>query len=329
VLKRKSIDIYGLIIMSKINYVCATCGQHFTRRCSANRHNNHFHFGNGIIVRLLEYIIGRINGQFLPPPNNNNDLSTKIIRKWWHNKHNGSPSTGNNNVLRDSEGRFTTIPDQTGDIFGCGTVGQSVKSNNKNISNDISKIAPPPYNISPPLQSPSSLSDKPAHTKQYDIFEEIQQRISKLAEIKILLTPYLSYQDICYILQLLNIQCISSGNDDFLDQNLIKVRQTVKFRQDLDQLASPDPPLYMNNNNNNLAATDRANSLIGNNRFIAQNSFQIYPLYSPLPPTPPLQQQPLKQQGQNFHPIFFLTLLRPPRSLDEISNIMHNISPKP
>ena len=197
------------------------------------------------------------------------------------------------------------------------------------MSNDISKIAPPPYNISPPLQSPSSLSDKPAHTKQYDIFEEIQQRISKLAEIKILLTPYLSYQDICYILQLLNIQCISSGNDDFLDQNLIKVRQTVKFRQDLDQLASPDPPLYMNNNNNNLAATPRANSLIGNNRFIAQNSFQIYPLYSPLPPPPPLQQQPLKQQGQNFHPIFFLTLLRPPRSLDEISNIMHNISPKP
>ena len=74
--------------MSKINYVCATCGEDFTRRCSANRHNNHFHLGNGIIVRTLEYIIGRINGQFLPPPNNNNNLSTRIIRKWWHNKHN-------------------------------------------------------------------------------------------------------------------------------------------------------------------------------------------------------------------------------------------------
>src|SRR5215217_6898460 len=127
------------------------------------------------------------------------------------------------------------------------------------------------------------------------------------------------------MLILLTIECISSRNDNFLDQNLIMVRQIVKFRQDLDQLSSSDLPLYMNNNNN-LTATPRANSLIGNNRFIAQNSFQMYPLYSPLPPPPPLQQQPLKQQGQNFHPIFFLTLLRPPRSLDEISNIMHNIS---
>jgi hypothetical protein len=176
------------------------------------------------------------------------------------------------------------------------------------------------------LQSPSSLSDKPAHTKQSDIIGEFQQRISKLAEIKTLLTPYLSHQDICTILIPLVIECISSGNDNFLDQNLIMVRQIVKFRQDLDQLSSSDLPLYMNNNNN-LTATPRANSLIGNNRFIAQNSFQMYPLHSPLSPPPPLQKS-LEQQGQNFHPIFYYTLLRPPRSLDEISNIMRNISAK-
>jgi hypothetical protein len=78
------------------------------------------------------------------------------------------------------------------------------------------------------------------------------------------------------MLTLLTIECISSGNDNFLDQNLIMVRQIVKFRHDLDQLSSPDLPLYMNNNNNNLTATPRANSLIGNNRFIAQNSFQMH-----------------------------------------------------
>ncbi len=317
--------------MSKVNYVCATCGQDFTRRYSANRHNNHFHFGNGIIVRLLEYIIGRTNGRFPPPlPANNNNLSTRIIRKWWYNNDHdsSSPFNGNNNGLRGrNNGRFTTIPDQLGNALDCGTVGRPVKSNN-NVSKDISKIAPPPYNISPPLPSPSSLSDKPDHTKQSDIFEEFQQRISRLAEIKILLTPYLSYQDICYILKVLNIQCIISGNNNFLDQMLILVRQNVKLRQDLDQLSSPDPPLYMNNNNN-LAATPRANSLIGNNRFIAQSSFQMYPLHSHLPPQPPPPlQQSLEQQGQNFPPIFFYTLLKPPRSLDEISNIMRNISAK-
>jgi hypothetical protein len=103
---------------------------------------------------------------------------------------------------------------------------------------------------------------------------------------------------------------------------LIKVRQIVKFKQDVDQLSSADLPLSVNNN---MAVTDRASSLIGNNRFITQNNFQKSP---PSFTSPPLLQQQPQQQEQNFHPIFFLTLLRPPRSLDEISNSMHNISPK-
>jgi hypothetical protein len=315
--------------MSKINYVCATCGQDFTRRYSANRHNNYFHFGDGIIVLFLEYIIGRINGQFPPPPSSaNNNSSTRIIKKWWHNNYNSRLFTGgnnynNNNGLRGGgyDGGFTTVPDQIGNALGCGTVGQPVKSNN-NVYKDISKMAPPHY-INPLLQSPSIPSDEPSHTKQSDIFEEFQQRISKLAEIKTLLTPYLSHQDICTILTPLVIECISSGNNNLLDEILIQFRPIVKFRQDLNQLLSPDLPLSVNNN---MAATDRATSLIGNNRFIAQNNFQKSPPSFTSPP-PLLQQQP-QQQEQNFHPIFFLTLLRPPRSLDEISNSMHNISPK-
>ena len=105
--------------MSKVNYVCATCGQDFTRRCSAKRNNNHFHFGNGIIVRFLEYIIGRTIGQFPPPANNN--LSTRMIRKLWHNNDNSIPFTGNNynnnnnnnhNGLR-SDGKVDLQPFQT------------------------------------------------------------------------------------------------------------------------------------------------------------------------------------------------------------------------
>ena len=310
--------------MSKVNYVCATCGQDFTRRYSANRHNNHFHFGNGIIVRFLEYIIGRTNGRFSPPqPANNNNLSTRIIRKWWHNNDNSSsPFTGNNGLHGTNDGQFTIIPDQLGNALGWGTVGQPVNSNN-NVSKDISKIAAPPsYKINPPLESPSSLFDKPANTKQSDIFEEFQQ-ISKLAEIKTLLTPYLPHQDIYIILQLLAVaECNKSGNDNFLDQILKIVRDAVKIRQARDQLSFPDLPLPVNNNNNNNMATDRTTSLIGNYRFVAQNNFQNYP------PFTPLQQQPLEQQGQNFYPILFYTLLRPPRSLDEISNIMRNISAK-
>jgi hypothetical protein len=314
--------------MSKINYVCATCGQDFTRRCSANRHNNHFHFGNGIIIRTLEYIIGRINGQFLPPPSSaNNNSSNRVIKKWWHNNSNydNSPFTVNNNTLSGGDSsRFTTIPDRMGNALGCGNAGQPVKSNN-NVSKDNSRIAPPPYYINPSLQSPSGLSDEPSHTKQSEPLKEFQERISIFAEIKMLLTPYFAHQELFNMLKLLAIECISSGNNNFLSQMLILVRQTVKFRQDLDQLSSPDLPLSVNNNN--MAVTDRATSLIGNNRYIVQNNYQNYSPPFTSPPPPPLQLP--QQQGHNFHPIFFLTLLRPPRSLDEISNIMHNISPKP
>lgn len=69
-----------------------------------------------------------------------------------------------------------------------------------------------------------------------------------------------------------------------MDQNLKKVRQTVKIRQALDQLSSPDLPLSVNNNN---MAINRVSSLNGNNRFINQNNFQNY--YPPS--TSPFQQE--------------------------------------
>ena len=48
-------------------YVCVTCAQTFTRGSSARRHNSKLHFSQGIIVQMLEYIIGRSCGRFLPP----------------------------------------------------------------------------------------------------------------------------------------------------------------------------------------------------------------------------------------------------------------------
>ena len=316
--------------MSKVNWVCATCGQDFTRSYSANRHNNHFHYGKGIIVRFLEYVIGRINGQF-PPPSaaNNSNSSTRIIRKWWHNNNDNnssSPFTGNNynnsNGLHRDDG-FTTILDQIGNALGHATVGQPVRSSsNNNMYKDISKKGPPAYHTNPFLQSPSSNpSNKPSYTKQSDPFEEFQERITKFAEIKMLLTPYFPHQNICNILQMLAVECINSGNDNFLDQHLKKVRQTVKIRQSLDQLLSSDLPLSVNNNN---SATDRATSSIGNNTFVAQNNVQNYRhSFSPTP-----QQQP-QQHVENFQPLNLLSFFLPPKSLDEISKGMRKMPPTP
>lgn len=46
--------------------VCATCGQGFTRRSSAVRHNNDLHSGQAMIVKPYDYIIGRLKGEFSP-----------------------------------------------------------------------------------------------------------------------------------------------------------------------------------------------------------------------------------------------------------------------
>jgi hypothetical protein len=52
--------------MSRPNYVCVICSEHFTRKYSAKRHNQNLHNGMGEIVRLIDYLAGRSSGQYMP-----------------------------------------------------------------------------------------------------------------------------------------------------------------------------------------------------------------------------------------------------------------------
>lgn len=45
-------------------WICAICGDGFTRKSSAKRHNDNLHLSGAMIVRPIEYIIGRLNGKF-------------------------------------------------------------------------------------------------------------------------------------------------------------------------------------------------------------------------------------------------------------------------
>lgn len=51
--------------MSKANYVCTACSQHFTRKYSAKRHNFNIHTGRSEIVPFIEYMVGRSSGKYL------------------------------------------------------------------------------------------------------------------------------------------------------------------------------------------------------------------------------------------------------------------------
>jgi hypothetical protein len=50
---------------SKI-WFCALCSEGFTRKYSANRHNQNLHEGQGKIVRMIDYIIGRLASKYSP-----------------------------------------------------------------------------------------------------------------------------------------------------------------------------------------------------------------------------------------------------------------------
>ena len=50
--------------MSRPNYVCTVCTEHFTRKYSANRHNSNVHSGRSEIVPYIEYIVGRSSGKY-------------------------------------------------------------------------------------------------------------------------------------------------------------------------------------------------------------------------------------------------------------------------
>ena len=72
--------------MGRITWVCATCAEHFTRKYSASRHNNNLHSGNGLIVTLLDYIVGRASQQYLPSDprtsKNHNPLIHDYTPRW-------------------------------------------------------------------------------------------------------------------------------------------------------------------------------------------------------------------------------------------------------
>jgi len=47
-------------------WFCALCSEGFTRKYSANRHNQSLHQGHGKIVRMIDYIIGRLASKYNP-----------------------------------------------------------------------------------------------------------------------------------------------------------------------------------------------------------------------------------------------------------------------
>jgi hypothetical protein len=86
----------------RANYVCTLCSQTFTRKPSAERHRINLHFGTAPIVRVMDYIIGRIESRYKPG-------DPLLYRR--RNKIMKSKDVKPVNEVPPS--RFTVIPDKT------------------------------------------------------------------------------------------------------------------------------------------------------------------------------------------------------------------------
>lgn len=56
-----------MTLKQKVNWICQTCGQTFTRYSSGKRHNANLHSNMSLIVESTDYYVGITNGKYKPP----------------------------------------------------------------------------------------------------------------------------------------------------------------------------------------------------------------------------------------------------------------------
>lgn len=176
--------------MAAINWVCASCSQHFSRRYTAKRHDRNLHEGKGIIVSILDYVVGRISGQF----QSENPLESR------RDKQNGilfGSKTGRNNFGAKE------IADSTS-----GVVSQASYNN-------IQERA----SHNPSLLSQSARKTDVNVTATADPIQQIVQRKLKLQEFSGLVNKYYHKHDADNIFAMCKY-LVSQGKDDFIEKQL-------------------------------------------------------------------------------------------------------------
>ena len=195
-------------MFGKNNWVCTTCGQHFTRRSSGNRHNSNLHSRSAKLVRPFDYIIGRLNGEIAPPIhdpllyrrrksdiNNSNKFSNRYT-KFGYNRS----FMGRDDLDRDNNIHSVIHEINISEQHEQRRKHQTMTNNNINNKYGMPQV--------------SRLSNKS----------------SKFEELKRLLSKYDHPDDAYKILTVVNCQLVIDGKKDFLDATLPQLRDLDSFR---------------------------------------------------------------------------------------------------
>ena len=193
-------------MISQYRWVCTICGDGFTRKSSAIRHNGNLHNGNSEIVRPLEYVIGRQDGTYHRP------VDPLIFRrnKKRNIQHNNPP--GNSAYAHES---YEKSPDQ-------------YQNSNRFNAHRIQSTYPL-LNPSMPVehQLPFRNARYPDHQSSRI---ENMSKLEKLTELNRLLSLYYIEDVARTIFNAINIQVFNLGDESELDYQL---RFLVEFEKGL------------------------------------------------------------------------------------------------
>jgi hypothetical protein len=202
--------------MEKITWVCATYAQHFTRAYGADRHNNNLHEGKGTVVRLLDYIVGRINGQFLP----NDPLAYR--RKKGKDKKRNPLFGSNHDSIYNNSFRPKVIADSVDDMLSYENIMSNPPSKINGAYNSDSKYDDDNINersyhsnrVSQPLHKVDNVDNRLLSSPT----DKLVERRLKLEEFKMLLNKYYAQQNASQILAFVTYITMLENDDNLLDR---------------------------------------------------------------------------------------------------------------
>lgn len=120
----------------KINYVCIVCSATFTRKSSAIRHSTRIHAGTAFFVRLIDYIVGRMQGRYQP----SNPLLYRQKKKNEKNLRNLQSLINCNPAAPNKipTSRFTVLLDETNkdQYYRINSANESIESDLKRETNN-------------------------------------------------------------------------------------------------------------------------------------------------------------------------------------------------
>jgi hypothetical protein len=183
----------------RANFVCTLCSETFTRRPSGERHNLNLHSGMAPIVRLIDYIIGRIEGRYHP----SNPLLFRRKNKYMHRKNNSQSRDNykNEKTVNEVSSQFTVMPDKTKESSQSITSGGNFKFGHKQDLFDIptDNVGPKTDNIKDANQSKSHWSErqeavyqKPSSSSYATSDSQYLDKIAKFQEFATLLQKHCS-----------------------------------------------------------------------------------------------------------------------------------------